>query len=130
MRKIGNIYEVLAQQHLINQGLAIITTNYVAHRIGEIDIIAKDKDTLVFVEVKARKRSKFGSSIESVTPSKQRKIINTASHFLQHHPQYASMDCRFDVIGFDVKHQISESHQTNHENYPKIHWIKNAFLVE
>ncbi|WP_084349642.1 YraN family protein [Moraxella oblonga] len=114
----GRYFEEQAGEYLSKQGLTLIATNYTAPLLGEIDIIAKDDKTLVFVEVKARKRSQFGSSIETITPSKQRKIIRTAEYFLQQNNQYHHLDCRFDVIGFDIFEKTVE-----------IHWIQHAFLV-
>lgn len=114
----GRYFEGQACEYLTQQGLSIIATNYTAPLLGEIDIIAKDDEVLVFVEVKARKRSQFGSSIETITPSKQRKIIRTAEHFLQQNNQYNNLDCRFDVVGFDT-----------FEKTTQITWIKHAFLV-
>lgn len=117
-KQTGRQFEGQACEYLGGQGLTIIATNYIAPLLGEIDLIAKDGKTLVFVEVKARKRSQFGLAIETITPSKQRKIIRTAHHFLQQYPEYADLDCRFDVIGFDI-----------FEKTTQITWIKHAFLV-
>lgn len=78
---------------------------------GEIDIVAYDQKTLVFVEVKARKSRKFGSPEESVTPSKQRQIKKIAQGFLVKN-NLQDVECRFDVIsllfteeeGFSIQH--------------------------
>lgn len=95
----------------------LIEQNYLT-KMGEVDIIMQDKsdDTLVFVEVRYRKNSHFVSAVESVTRDKQRKLIRTANHYLQSHPEYQNFVCRFDVVGVesDLK-------------YPIINWIKNAF---
>jgi len=116
-RRVGNKAETLALDHLIQQGLSLIEQNYLT-KLGEIDIIMLDKttDTLVFVEVRYRKNTSYGSSIETVTRAKQQKLIRTAQQYLQKHPNYQHFLCRFDVVGVesDLK-------------YPTITWIQSAF---
>lgn len=116
-RQIGNQAETTALVHLTNQGLELIEQNYLT-KLGEIDIIMLDSQskTLVFVEVRYRKNNQFGSATESVDHNKQTKLIRTAEHYLQTHPDYQNFVCRFDVVGVesDLK-------------YPEIDWIKNAF---
>lgn len=92
----GKIGEAEAYAEVKKRGLKIIKTNY-KNKIGEIDIIAKDKDYFVFIEVKARSTKKFGLPRESVTYDKQRKIRLVALAFLK---QINNLDakCRFDVI--------------------------------
>jgi len=107
----------LALDHLKQQGLSLIEQNYLT-KLGEIDIIMLDKttDTLVFVEVRYRKNTSHGTSIETVTHTKQQKLIRTAQQYLQKHPTYQHFLCRFDVVGVesDLK-------------YPTITWIQSAF---
>jgi putative endonuclease len=116
-RQIGNQAESIALKHLTQQGLTLIEQNYLT-KVGEIDIIMLDKaeQVLVFVEVRYRKNSLFGTAIDSINAAKQTKIIRTASHYLQHQHQFDDFICRFDVIGLesDLK-------------YPKITWIQDAF---
>ena len=76
-QKFGEQGEALAVRHLKKAGYKIIETNY-RTRLGEIDIIAKDKDTIVFVEVKTRTSVHFGSPKWAVTPQKQKKISMVA----------------------------------------------------
>jgi putative endonuclease len=95
--RIGKTAEAKAAGWLVQQGLHIITTNF-SCRWGEIDIIGKQRDTLIFFEVKYRRSSKFGSAAAQVTISKQHKIIRTARHFLASHPEFADCAMRFDVI--------------------------------
>ncbi|MBO5884389.1 MAG: YraN family protein [Clostridia bacterium] len=86
----------------------IIETNFVC-KIGEIDIIAKDKDVLVFVEVKSRSTKKFGLPREAVTLQKQNKIRNVAQFYLQK-TQNFNQKCRFDVIEIldnDINHIVN-----------------------
>lgn len=95
-REIGNIGEDLAVKALKKQKYKIIERNFNA-RIGEIDIIAKDKDYLCFVEVRMRKNEYHGSGKETVNIYKQRKIIKAAQVYLQLH-NLSSVPCRFDVV--------------------------------
>ncbi|MFM9836606.1 MAG: YraN family protein [Methylophilaceae bacterium] len=88
--------EKLAATFLINHGLKLVTQNYHCHS-GEIDLIMKDANALVFVEVRLRSNSRFGSAGATITPQKQQKLIATAQHYLQLHDDTA---CRFDAILF------------------------------
>lgn len=88
--------EVAAKKYLEEKGYRILGENY-AGRMGEIDLIAKDGDTLVFVEVKARENTAFGEPIEAVTPQKVRKIALTAQQYLVQKRLLGS-DVRFDVV--------------------------------
>ncbi len=95
-QKLGQSGESLALQYLQKRGYKLLEKNY-RNRIGEIDIIARDGDTLVFVEVKARRSERYGSPRLAITPHKQRKISQTALAYLKYTRQ---MDCRarFDVV--------------------------------
>ena len=107
---IGTKGEVLAQNHLKKQKYRVLELNY-SCKLGEIDIIAKDNDTIVFVEVKTRNSCKFGRPCEAVTPYKQNKIRTVAKYYLM--PNHASDEnCRFDVV------EVLDD---------KINHIKNAF---
>lgn len=92
----GNIGESLAENYLLKKGYQILETNY-ANKIGEIDIIAKDGNRIVFVEVKARATAKFGYPREAVTLHKQNKIRMVASCYLKQKKLYNAFT-RFDVI--------------------------------
>ena len=116
-RIIGNQAEQIALKHLQQHNLKLIERNYLT-KLGEIDIIMLDKysNTLVFVEVRYRKNSQFSAAVATVTTHKQRRIIQTAQHYLQTHTDQQQLACRFDVVGVesDLK-------------YPTITWIKDAF---
>ena len=88
--------ETAARDYLRAKGYAILEENY-AGQIGEIDIIAKEGETIVFVEVKARENTDFGYPIEAVTPQKVRKICRTAEQYLVQH-RLLGKDVRFDVV--------------------------------
>ncbi|OOR89648.1 YraN family protein [Moraxella caviae] len=130
---MGDYFEQQAVEFLQAQGLTIIARNYHAidaKKIGEIDIIAtssqtvrgRAQNTLIFVEVRARKQmthAQFATSLETITPTKRRRIIAAAEHFLQQSPKFAEYDCRFDVVAFDVDEKGVSVPQ----------WIVAAFLA-
>lgn len=92
---IGKNYEEVAVKYLKKSGYKIIEQNY-RLKIGEIDIIAKDKNTLIFVEVKYRQTKEFGTPSEFVNKQKQNKIIKTAIFYLKQNQ--ITSDFRFDVV--------------------------------
>lgn len=96
-RIVGAKYEKLAGVFLEEKGYEILQYNYRCP-LGEIDLVAKDKEELVFIEVKYRKNLKKGSPLEAVTLKKQMIIGKCAKHYLMSHYKY-ERDCRFDVIG-------------------------------
>jgi len=110
---IGKSKEKLACQYLEEKGFKLIEKNYYCRR-GEIDLIMRDQDSLVFVEVRYRKNANFGSALESVNTKKQKCLIFSAEHYLQQ--THTPLAARFDVVA------ISGS-DTN----PVIDWVKNAF---
>ena len=92
----GNQGEEMACQYLTGQGYHILARNY-RKPCGEIDIIASNKKTLIFVEVKKRASNAFGGPLAAVTPSKQHKIALTALYFIKEKaPKFDSI--RFDVV--------------------------------
>lgn len=95
-KAVGKAYEDLATAYLINKGYKILARNYRC-KVGEIDIIASDKDFLVFIEVKYRKNSAFGSPAEAVNYYKQQRILRAAKWYLSAH-YHSEINCRFDVI--------------------------------
>lgn len=97
--------EYKAKQFLISQKYRILHTNFKTN-IGEIDIVAEDKRTIVFVEVKAKSSDKFGLPREMVTPYKQQKIIKVATQYQKRYDLF-DRPCRFDVIeilGDEITH--------------------------
>jgi len=89
--------EAAAENHLVQKGMTCIGRRYHSP-CGEIDLILLDGETLVFAEVKARTSKTLLSAQSSVTPSKQRRIIQTALYYLNDHPEYQNRLIRFDVI--------------------------------
>jgi len=115
MNKSGKKYEDLAESYLIKQGYKIIERNYKT-KTGEIDIIAKDGDVIVFIEVKARKSSSYDPS-ETVINSKRIKIIKTSLIYLKSkYINIQNLNFRYDVIS--IKGDL---------NYPSFTLFKNAF---
>jgi len=91
----GDYGESLACKYLKKQGYKIIETNY-KNKIGEVDIICKDKDMLVFVEVKTRSTMRFGMPREAITPHKINKIRLVATSYMKAHD--LPLRCRFDCV--------------------------------
>lgn len=110
----GREAETLAARVLERRGLRVLERNF-RIRGGEIDLICRDGSTLVFVEVRLRSRSDFGGAGASITPSKQRRIILAARHYLAGKPE---CDCRFDCILLD---RLDENH---------LEWIRHAFSAD
>ncbi|MDK2984714.1 MAG: putative endonuclease [Clostridia bacterium] len=104
-KKLGNEAEELARRKLISQNYQIIERNFTC-KIGEIDIIAKDGDTIVFVEVRSRKNCNYGSPQETVNLKKQRKLRNLAQYYLKIN-NLMDADCRFDVVAIVVEPQLN-----------------------
>jgi len=92
----GRMGESLAIEYLTDKGYVILETNY-RNKIGEVDIIAYDKNVLVFVEVKTRLGTNYGYAFESVDSRKQKKIANTSLMYLQKN-RMSDVQVRYDVI--------------------------------
>jgi len=100
MRSTGNTYEDRACRELQRHKLTLLMRNY-STRHGELDLVMRDGDTIVFVEVRYRRSASRGDAAASVTASKQAKLILAAQHWLAAHPQHARRSCRFDVVSYD-----------------------------
>ncbi len=116
-RKIGDKFEQQACRYLQKQGLKLKERN-ADFRVGEIDLIMQDGDSLVFVEVRFRGEEAFGGAAASVNRRKQKKLIKAAQLYLLKHFANQPPPCRFDVIAI----------QDNGQG-PSVNWIKNAFLA-
>lgn len=108
--KPGVRAEQLAAQYLQRQGLALVQSNYHC-RFGEIDLILRDRETLIFAEVRQRSCSNFGDAAASIDTHKQQRLILTAQHYLTTLPR--TPPCRFDAVLLDAAENIE--------------WVKNAF---
>lgn len=114
-REAGCVAEQRALDHLTRHGLKLIETNY-RSRFGEIDLILRDGDVLVFTEVRMRSSNNFGGAAASITVAKQAKLIKTAHHYLTQFTRPPA--CRFDAVLLGATHDGA------------IEWIKNAFSAD
>ena len=110
-RGAGGAAEAAAAEFLARQGLTLTCSNYRC-RLGEIDLVIQDGPTIVFVEVRLRTNTSFGSAAESIGPRKRARIIAAARHYLAGKPE---RPCRFDVVLLDRLEP------------PRIEWIRDAF---
>ena len=122
---IGQAAENLACRYLQDQGLHLIERNYRCKR-GEIDLVMRDADSVVFVEVRYRRNHRFGSGAESVNRYKQAKLTATALHYLQSNKAAAKSPARFDVISITLQ-GMPRDIQGAPGDTAEIQWIKNAF---
>ncbi|MDH3646362.1 MAG: YraN family protein [Gammaproteobacteria bacterium] len=109
--------EKTALRWLKSRGLQVITCNYRC-RHGELDLIMKDTDTVVVVEVRSRTEADFLTPALSIDQRKQGKIIRSTEDFLQRHPVYTDNAVRFDVVALTGEKQSG------------IEWIRDAFRVD
>jgi putative endonuclease len=107
---LGRDKERLAGDYLARQGLRPVARNHRC-RFGEIDLIMRDGQTLVFVEVRYRGSSRFGTPAETVDVRKQRRIAAAAADYLR--TSRSVLPCRFDVVAIGAQDQIQ--------------WLKDAF---
>ena len=96
----GTDWERAAEEFLRKRGLQLLHRNYRVRR-GEIDLVMREGDTLVFVEVRFRGSGSRGTGAESVTRPKQQRILHAARHYLHQADPHARFSCRFDVISID-----------------------------
>ncbi|MGQ9659245.1 MAG: YraN family protein [Thermochromatium sp.] len=111
-RALGEAKERLAESFLIAQGLSLVARNQ-RSRCGEIDLVMRDGAVLVFVEVRYRRSTRFGTPAATVDARKQRRLILAAQHYLQRHP--SPLACRFDVVAIGDQDEIQ--------------WIRQAFTL-
>ncbi|MBN2467191.1 MAG: YraN family protein [Deltaproteobacteria bacterium] len=113
---LGKAGEALGVRHLKKLKYKIVEQNYRC-KFGEIDVVALDRKTVVFVEIKTRSTKEFGSPLNGVTPRKQRKLAKAAMAYLQEH-QLFDRDARFDVVAVEVD-----------SGQERIDVIQNAFEI-
>jgi putative endonuclease len=111
---VGRTGEDAAVQYLLQRGYCILERNYRC-RFGEIDLVARDGDTLTFIEVKTRRSRTFGPAAAAVTHTKQRHLIKASQMYMVQHGKRDDL-CRFDVVTIDMDGQES-----------RIELIKDAF---
>ncbi len=120
-RSTGARCEDIACAHLAGAGLNLIERNFNC-RYGEIDLIMRERDVVVFVEVRYRSgaaaRGGFGDGVDSVSAAKRAKLARAASVFLSMHPRLANQACRFDVVAI-----------AGDTASPALQWCRNAFEI-
>ena len=99
-QRLGIDGESMACEELERRGYTIVERRY-RTRFGEIDVIANDRGTVVFVEVKTKTDSRFGDPAEAVTAQKQRRLVSMAEQYVAYN-KLDSTPCRFDVVAVDV----------------------------
>lgn len=117
-QKIGRRAEDIAAEYLRAQGLEIVERNYL-RRLGELDIVARQGDTLVVAEVRTRATDRYGGAAASVSVGKRRRLIRTAAQLLQQRKDLTHLRVRFDVVAVSATDT-----QT-----PHVDWIRHAFLT-
>lgn len=115
MRAAGDGYEQRACGELERAGLTLLARNYTT-RHGELDLVMRDGEAVVFVEVRYRRSASHGDAAASVTASKQARLILAAQHWLAAHPKHAQRTCRFDVVSYDGPPEAIERR-----------WLRGAF---
>ena len=106
-RRLGESYEERAAAYLKEQGLQILARNWHAGKLGELDIVAKDGNTLVFTEVKYRSKKTYGSPFEAIDSRKQARIAKLAMCYMKRYGISFSSPCRFDCIGITGDGQVT-----------------------
>jgi putative endonuclease len=105
---LGRRGETLAADFLRQRGQVIVAQNY-RNKFGEIDIITRDGDTLVFVEVKTRRNKRYGGAAAAVTPKKQRQITKVALEYMTKQPSQTAARCDVVCVTIDAANQIELS---------------------
>ena len=113
--RLGRLGEDLACRELRRHGYAILARRF-RTRHGEIDIVARDGDVLVFVEVKARTSRGFGGALGALTRRKQRQVVAMAQRYMAR-VRWSARPCRFDVVAI----QADSGHP------PQVTVVRNAF---
>ena len=114
----GKTAESIAKKYLLAKGLKLVEKNF-ATKAGEIDLIMRDGIKIVFIEVRYRENTNFGLPEETVTLSKQRKIIKAAQQYLIRKRLFDECECRFDIVAI---HGTIPQHNIN--------WITDAFYAQ
>lgn len=114
-RVAGYDAEGMAAQYLLDQGVQVLTRNFRC-KSGEIDLVGKEGDVLIFAEVRLRIHAGFGGPAESITASKRRRIALAANFWLLQNPRFGNHPCRFDCVLMTGPTSIE--------------WIRDAFRLD
>jgi putative endonuclease len=115
-QRLGEAGERLAERYLEARRLVVLARNFRC-RAGELDLICRDADVLVVVEVRLRSRRDFGGALASIGAAKRRRIVRATQYFLLRDPQWRHHRLRFDVVAL----------QGAADGSAQIEWIKDAF---
>ncbi|HXS28944.1 MAG TPA: YraN family protein [Steroidobacteraceae bacterium] len=115
-RELGAAAEEIAAGYLAAHGAEILERNY-RRRLGELDVIAREGDTLLIVEVRTRSTSAYGGAAASIDGRKRRRIVRAAQQLLQQRRTFAGLAVRFDVV------VVSNAETAA----PTVEWIRHAF---
>jgi putative endonuclease len=113
-QRAGAAAEEAAARHLVTAGCLVLARN-ARYREGELDLVVRDRDVVVFVEVRLRGSERFGGARASVDVYKQKRLARAAQHWLAQHYGERWPACRFDVVTVDGS--------------GKIDWIRDAFAT-
>ncbi|MCQ4346045.1 YraN family protein [Pseudomonas stutzeri] len=113
----GQAAEGWALTHLEEHGLRLVARNWRC-RLGELDLVMLDGDTLVFVEVRYRRHAAWGGAEASVDARKRSRVAAAAQAYLQQHPRRAQSPCRFDVVAIAPAEPGAAA---------RLNWIRSAF---
>ena len=116
--ELGRAAEAVADAFLRSQGVEVLLRNF-RRRLGEIDLVARDRNEIVIVEVRTRSSQKFGGAAASIDARKRARLVRAAHLLLLSHPELARARVRFDVIV--VLDSLGE--------LPRVQWIKHAFVT-
>ncbi len=114
----GRTAEQLAARYLRDQGLVLVASNHRA-RVGELDLVMRDGQTLVIVEVRSRSSTRVATPAETIDRYKQRRIVLATQHFILRNRHYSEWPLRFDVVGI-----------TGQLDAAQITWIRDAFTLD
>ncbi len=117
-RARGAQVEAAARDHLVAAGLQALAANAQA-RHGELDLVMRDGDTVVFVEVRYRRSAAFGGGFASVDAGKRRRLVLAARQFLATHRELRDAPCRFDVVD-----------ASGDPAAPRLRWLRDAFRAD
>lgn len=117
-RTRGAQVEAAARDHLLAAGLRALAANAQSRR-GELDLVMRDGDTVVFVEVRYRRSAAFGGGFASVDAGKRRRLVLAARQFLATHRDLRDAPCRFDVID-----------ASGDPAAPTLKWLRDAFRAD
>lgn len=116
--ELGKMFEDIALEYLLGRGYRLLRRNFRLGRLGEIDLIMRDRHVYVFVEVKGRRTHGYGLPEEALTPAKRRRIRKIAGGYI-HITKLTNYEARFDVVAIDFA--------TGNEDGPEIRHYADAF---